>query len=164
MPEKFEKNQVCVQVLTPTLSFPSFFLQGKPVNKNKDFCPYSTPKIPGKEGKNALKNKEVLTREKDEEFPKSKERKDRVIAACCEVWNVRACESLGSTKPKIFQRVPLSCSQDHDRSLGPFSHSGGNQCGPREMEPFVLLVSFPCLYYCRQNQYPAQKKIEELIR
>ena len=67
----------------PTLSFLSLFFLKKKARKthqkNKDFYPYRTPKIPGKEGKNARKNKEVLAEEqKNKEFPpKNKERKDR---------------------------------------------------------------------------------------
>ena len=39
-----------------------------------------TPKIPGKEAKNAQKNKEFPAEEKSKEFQKSKERKDRVVS------------------------------------------------------------------------------------
>ena len=52
---------------------PSFvFLEKGQKNhqKNKDFNPHRAPKIPGKEGKNARKNKEFLAREKNTEFKK----------------------------------------------------------------------------------------------
>ena len=63
----------------PVLPF-LFFLEKREENqqKNKDFYPHRTPKIPGKIGKNAKKNKEFLAREKNKEIPKNKERKDRV--------------------------------------------------------------------------------------
>ena len=50
-----------------------------PFKKTRIFYPYRTPKIPGKEGKNAQKNKEFLAGEKSKEFQKSKGRKDRVL-------------------------------------------------------------------------------------
>ena len=63
----------------PVLPFLAFLEKGKENHqKNKDFYPYRTPEIPGKEGKNAQKNKEFLAEEKSKEFQKSKERKDRV--------------------------------------------------------------------------------------
>ena len=62
----------------PVLPFLVFFENCKENHqKSKDFCPYRTPKIPGKQGKNAQKNKEFLARENNKEFPKNKERKDR---------------------------------------------------------------------------------------
>ena len=64
-----------------TLSFISLFFwkkAGKTTKKTRIFCPYRTPKIPGKEGENAQKNKEFLARRKNKEFQKNKERKDRV--------------------------------------------------------------------------------------
>ena len=64
----------------PSLSFLSLFFRkkaGKTTKKTRIFYPYRTPKIPGKEGKNARKNKEILARRKNKEIPKNKERKDR---------------------------------------------------------------------------------------
>ena len=62
-----------------TLSFLVFLEKGteKSPQKKRIFYPYRTPKIPGKEGKNARKNKEFLARKENKEFQKSKERKDR---------------------------------------------------------------------------------------
>ena len=57
----------------PVLPFLVFFFekgQEKPPKKNKDSLPHRTPKIPGKEGKNARKNKEFLAREENKEFQK----------------------------------------------------------------------------------------------
>ena len=63
----------------PVLPFLVFFGNGKENHqKNKDFFyPCRTPEIPAKEGKNAQKTKEFLAREKNKEFQKNKERKDR---------------------------------------------------------------------------------------
>ena len=62
----------------PCPSFPCFWKrQGKPTKRTRIFYPYRTPRIPGREGKNAQKNKEILARRKNKEFPKNKERKDR---------------------------------------------------------------------------------------
>ena len=52
----------------------------KTTKKTRIFYAYRTPKISGKEGKNAQKNKEILAGEKNKEFPKNKARKDRVIS------------------------------------------------------------------------------------
>ena len=41
--------------------------------------PYRTPTIPGKEGKKAQKNKEILAGAKNKEFKKNKERKDSEV-------------------------------------------------------------------------------------
>ena len=61
----------------PVLPFLDFLEKGREHHpKNKDFYPYRTPKIPGKEGKNAQKNKEILARRKNKEFKKNKEGKD----------------------------------------------------------------------------------------
>ena len=68
----------------PALETPSFLSlffgkwPGKPPKKTRIFYSYRTPKIPGKEGENAQKNKEFLAKEKNKEFQKNKERKDRV--------------------------------------------------------------------------------------
>ena len=68
-----------------TLFFLSLFFwkrARKTTKKTRIFKTCRTPKIPGKEGKNARKNKEFLASEKkkkNKEFQKSKERKDRVI-------------------------------------------------------------------------------------
>ena len=48
--------------------------------ENKDFLSPLNPKIPGKEGKSAQKNKEILARRKNKEFQKTKERKDRAMS------------------------------------------------------------------------------------
>ena len=49
----------------PDLPFLAFVETGKEnLPKNKDFYPWRTPKIPGKEGKNAEKSKEFLGKEK----------------------------------------------------------------------------------------------------
>ena len=67
-----------------SLSFLSlFFLEKGTENpqKTRIFYPCRTPEIPGKEGKNAKKNKEFLAKKKkkkNKEFQKNKERKDRV--------------------------------------------------------------------------------------
>ena len=64
-----------------TLSFLSlFFLEkGKETTrKTRIFYRYRTPKILEKEGKNAQKNRLFLAGKKNKEFPKNKERKDRV--------------------------------------------------------------------------------------
>ena len=63
----------------PVLPFLVFWRKaGKTTKKTRMFYPYRTPKIPGKEGKNAEKNKEFLARSK---IQKSKERKDRAGVA-----------------------------------------------------------------------------------
>ena len=61
------------------LSLVFFWENGKEetTKKTRIFYPHRTPKIPGKEGENAQKNKEILAAEKDKEFQKNKERKDR---------------------------------------------------------------------------------------
>ena len=51
---------------------------GKPPKKARIFSLKRTPKIPGKEGKNAQKSKEIPCDEKSKEIQKSKERKIRV--------------------------------------------------------------------------------------
>ena len=64
------------------LSFLSLFFRkkaGKTTKKTRIFYPYRSPKIPGKEGKNARKNKEILARRKNKEIQKNKERKARVV-------------------------------------------------------------------------------------
>ena len=67
------------RAIFPVLPFLAFVEKGKEKHqKNKDFYPYRTPNIPGKEWKNAQKNKEILAEEKSKEFQKCKERKDRV--------------------------------------------------------------------------------------
>ena len=56
--------------------------QGKPPKKARIFSLCRTPKIPGKEGRNAQKSKEIPCNEKSKEIPcneKSKERKNRVF-------------------------------------------------------------------------------------
>ena len=63
--------------LNPVLPFLVFFwkkARKSTKKKNKDFYPYRTPKIPGKEGKNAQKkkNKEILAGEKKQGIPKKK--------------------------------------------------------------------------------------------
>ena len=66
---------------TPDLLFLAFLENGKEKHqKNKDFCPRRTPKILGKKGKNAQKNKEFLGKEKSKEIQKSKEKKIRDLA------------------------------------------------------------------------------------
>ena len=58
-----------------TLSFLSLFLgkkARKPPKKQGVFHPYQTPKIPGKEGEAAQKNKEFLARENNKEFERKK--------------------------------------------------------------------------------------------
>ena len=61
----------------PCTSFPCFLENGKEnYQENKDFYPYRTPKILGKEGKNAQCNKEFLAEGKNKEPPK-KTRKGR---------------------------------------------------------------------------------------
>ena len=65
--------------MTPALSFLSLFFgkrQGKPPKKQGFFIP--TEPLKGEEGENAQKNKEILAAEKNKEFQKNKERKDRV--------------------------------------------------------------------------------------
>ena len=64
----------------PCPSFPCFFWKkaGKTTKKTRILLSYETLKIPGKEGKNAQKNKEFPARRKNKEFQKNKERKDRV--------------------------------------------------------------------------------------
>ena len=63
---------------TTLIFFPLLFLEkGKPPKRQGFFCPHRTPKIPGKERKNAQKHKEFLAKEKNKEFQKTKERKDR---------------------------------------------------------------------------------------
>ena len=69
----------------PSLSFLSLFFwkkARKTTKKTRIFYPYRTPKIPGKEGKNVQKNKEILAGEKNKEFEKNKERKDRALSLC----------------------------------------------------------------------------------
>ena len=62
----------------PVLPFLVFWKTArKTTKKTRIFCPYRAPKIPGKEGKNAQKNKEILAGKKNKEFQKNKERKDR---------------------------------------------------------------------------------------
>ena len=59
----------------PCPSFPCFFFwkrQGKPPKKQGFFIPTEPLKIPGKEGKNARKNKEFLAGEKNKEFQKTR--------------------------------------------------------------------------------------------
>ena len=58
-----------------TLSFLSLFFwknARKTTKKTRIFYPHRTPKIPGKEGENAQKNKEFLAREKNKEIPKTR--------------------------------------------------------------------------------------------
>ena len=65
-----------------TLIFLSLFfwkMARKTTKKTRISYPYRTPKVPGKEGKNAQKNKEFLAGEKNKEFQKSKARKDREV-------------------------------------------------------------------------------------
>ena len=52
--------------------------QGKPPKKARIFSLCRTPEIPGKEGKNAQKSKEIPCNERSKEIQKSKERKIRV--------------------------------------------------------------------------------------
>ena len=61
----------------PTVSKDS---QTQLYEKTRIFYSHRTPKIPGKEGKNAPKNKEFLAGEKNKEFQKNKERKDREVS------------------------------------------------------------------------------------
>ena len=65
----------------PVLPFLAFLEKKarKTTQRTRIFYPYRTPKISGKEGKNAQKNKKFLAGEKRKEFQKSKERKGRVI-------------------------------------------------------------------------------------
>ena len=75
--------------ISNTLSFLSLFFfekARKPTKKTRIFYPYRTPKIPGKEGKNAQKNKEILAGEKNKKFQENKERKDRVLKKNLAVW------------------------------------------------------------------------------
>ena len=91
------------EVYVPCPSFPCFFWKKarKTAKKTRIFYPYRTPKILGKEGKNAQKKQGIprtlkslekkgktlkKTRnssqgEKNKEFPKNKERKDSVYPA-----------------------------------------------------------------------------------
>ena len=75
----------------PVLPFLVFFLKmaRKTTKKTRIYYPYRSPKIPGKEGKNAQKSKEFLAGPKNKEFQKgpknkefkkkNKERKDREV-------------------------------------------------------------------------------------
>ena len=57
----------------PVLPFLVFLEKGRENHqKTRIFYPYRTPKIPGKEGKNAQKNKEFLARRKNKEFKKTR--------------------------------------------------------------------------------------------
>ena len=86
-PEQQKKVGVCPMpkgLGSPSPSFLSLFFwktAQKTTKKTRIFYPYRTPEIPGKEGKNARKNKEFLAGEKNKEFQKNKERKDRVDLA-----------------------------------------------------------------------------------
>ena len=76
-----QKGLTSAAISALTLSFLSLFfwkMARKTTQKTRIFYSYRTPKIPGKEGKNAQKNKEFLARGKNKEFQKNKERKDRV--------------------------------------------------------------------------------------
>ena len=66
--------------IVPCPSFPCFFEKGKKNHQqNKEFFIPSEPLKPlEKKGKTLKKNKEFLAGEKDKEFKKNKERKDRV--------------------------------------------------------------------------------------
>ena len=67
-------------VINPDLPFLAFLENGKENHqKNKDFLSLANPQIPGKEGENAEKSKEILRKEKRKEFQKSKERKIREL-------------------------------------------------------------------------------------
>ena len=69
--------------LFPDLLFLAFLEKArKTTQKSKDFSLLRTPKIPGKEGENAQKSKEIPRDEKSKEIQKSKERKIRVIYDC----------------------------------------------------------------------------------
>ena len=72
-------KQRAFKTCKPCPSFPCFFWKTarKTTKKTRIFYPCRTPKISGKEGKNAQKNKEILTSKKNKEFQKNKERKDR---------------------------------------------------------------------------------------
>ena len=73
----------------PCPSFPCFFGKrpGKPPKKTRIFYPNRPPEIPGKERKNAQKNKEFLAEEKSKEFQKSKERKDREFSISIKIFD-----------------------------------------------------------------------------
>ena len=87
-PKNFAQNPLCEKFpLTfsvkthTTLSFLSLFSwkKGGKTKKTRIFYPYRTPKTPGREGKNAQKNKEILARRKTRNSKKTKERKDRAV-------------------------------------------------------------------------------------
>ena len=64
----------------PVLPFLVFLEKGRENHqKDKNVYPYRTPKIPGKEGKNGQKTRNSSQGEKNKEFPKIKERKDREV-------------------------------------------------------------------------------------
>ena len=66
--ERTPEHGMSLPLALPCPSFPCFFFLGKKVAKTtkqtRIFYPYRTPKIPGKEGKNAQKNKDFLAGEK----------------------------------------------------------------------------------------------------
>ena len=86
----------------PVLPFLVFLEEGRENHqKNKDFYPCQTPKIPGKEGKNGQKNKEILEKKEKKQGiqKKNKERKDRVLPI-----SISTC--VGNRK-KVAKRVFL---------------------------------------------------------
>ena len=71
----------------------------KTTQKSKDFSLCRTPKIPGKEGKNAQKSKEIPCNEKSKEIQKSKERKIKNLH--------RLNQSINQGRFFFFERLAL---------------------------------------------------------
>ena len=80
LPRRYGKTSDQKGDQNPDLPFLAFLEKArKTTRKSKDFSLCRTPKIPGKEGKNAQKSKEIPCNEKSKEIQKSKERKIREV-------------------------------------------------------------------------------------
>ena len=98
----------------PCPSFPCFFWKKarKTARKKQGFFyPYRTPKIHGKEGKNAQKNKEFLAGRKNKEFPKKQGKEGQGLGKCTIVDDCAqiARERLALLSPHL--RAPFRLSQ-----------------------------------------------------
>ena len=104
------------------LSFLSLFFwkkARKTTKKTRIFYPHRTSKIPGKEGKNAQKNKEFPRKGKNKEFHKNTERKDREVSVLC-----------------------FSCTRIHDRADQKLSCRGPKRASGERVLWYVFLPPY----------------------
>ena len=107
--------------------------QGKPLKKTRIFSRCRTPKIPGKEGKNAQKSKEIPCNQKSKETKKIKERNIRVALRCC--------ESGGTSSPRTEQE-PKMCHKCFEHSFCGGGCWGEGLWGDTK----VLMLRFSTIY------------------